>query len=111
MDEVLVNTNTTGDQDQPEVAGLRGTQFIVVWADHQTNDIKAQLLGIDGLRHGSDVEFIVNFPQKPGTKRQLPTVIETGLGFAIAWIETLPGGKPQLKLRIFDLDTMSGPES
>ena len=111
MDEILVNTSTTGDQDQPGVAGLQGTQFIVVWADHQSNDIKAQLLGVDGLRHGSDVEFVVNFPQKPGTKRQLPTVIETGQGFAVAWIEQLPAGKPQVKLRTFDLDTMSGPES
>ena len=30
MDEISINTNTTGDQDQPGVAGFRGTQFIVV---------------------------------------------------------------------------------
>src|SRR5262245_24339667 len=111
MDEILVNKSTTGDQDQPGVAGLQGTQFIVVWADHQSNDIKAQLLGVDGLRHGSDTEFTVNFPQKPGTKRTLPSIIETGPGFAVAWIEQLPAAKPQVKLRIFDVDTMSGPES
>lgn len=111
MDEALVNTSTTGDQEQPGVIGLSGTQFIVVWADRPTGNIKAQLLGVDGIAHGGDVEFVVNFPQKPGTKRQLPTVIETGLGFAVAWIEQLPGGKPQVQLRVFNLDTMSGPES
>jgi hypothetical protein len=111
MDEILVNTNTLGDQHQPGVAGLSGTQFIVVWADQQTNNIKAQLLGVDGQRHGGDVEVVVNFPQQPGTKRQLPTVIETGQGFAVAWIEQLPGGQPQVQLRVFNLDTMSGPES
>ena len=111
MDEILVNGNTMGDQEQSGVAGLHGTQFIVVWADRQTNDIKAQLLGVDGIPHGGDVEFVVNFPQKPGTKRQLPTVIETGQGFAVSWIEQRPGGKPQVMLRAFDLDTMSGPEN
>src|SRR5262245_30291353 len=77
IDEILVNKSTTGDQDQPGVAGFQGTQFIVVWADHQSNTIKAQLLGTDGLRHGSDTEFTVNFPEKAGTKRSLPTIIET----------------------------------
>ena len=109
MDEILINTNTTGDQDQPGVAGFRGTQFIVVWADRATQDIKARLLGANGVP--SSGEFAVNFPQKPGTKRQLPTVIETRQGFAVAWIEQLPGAKPQLKLRTFDEDTISGPES
>ena len=30
-DEFPVNTTTTGDQDQPSVAGLQGTQFVAVW--------------------------------------------------------------------------------
>jgi hypothetical protein len=109
MDEILINRNTTGDQHQPVVAGFRGTQFVVVWADHGTQNIKGRLFGTNGVP--SDNEFVVNFPQKPGTKRQLPTVIETEQGFAVAWIEQLPGGKPQLKLRTFDQDSLSGPES
>jgi hypothetical protein len=109
MDEILVNTNTTGDQNQPGVAGFRGTQFVVVWADLATGDIKGQMLGVNGVKSGA--EFKVNFPAKPGTKRQLPTVVETREGFVVAWIETAPGGKPQVKLRTFDADTLSGPET
>jgi hypothetical protein len=37
-------------------------------------------------------------------------VVETRQGFAVAWIEILPGAQPQLKLRPFDQDTLSGPE-
>ncbi len=109
MDEILVNTNTSGDQEQPGVAGFRGTQFVVVWADRQTGNIKAQMLGVNGVK--SDREFTVNFPAPPGTKRQLPAVIETAPGFVVAWIEQLPGARPQLKLRTFDQDSLSGPES
>ena len=47
MDEILINTDTAGVQDQPAVAGFRGTQFAVVWADHATGDIKGQMLGVN----------------------------------------------------------------
>jgi hypothetical protein len=109
MDEFLINSVTTGDQDQPGVAGLQGTQFVTVWADRAAQDIKARLFGVNGV--ASSGEFTVNFPQPPGTKRQLPTVIETEFGFAVAWIEQLPGARPQLKLRVFNADTLSGPEA
>jgi hypothetical protein len=109
MDEILVNKTTEGDQDQPGVAGFRGTQFVAVWADHGTGNIKGQMLGVNGVK--SDNELVVNFPGTPGTKRQLPAVIETGQGFVVAWIEQLPGAPPQVKLRTFDQDTLSGPES
>ncbi len=109
MDEIPINTTTAGNQDQPAVAGFRGTQFAVVWADHGTGDIRGQLLGVNAAPSGD--EFIVNFPQAPGTKRQLPAILETGVGLAAAWIEQLPGAAAQLKLRTFDADTLSGPES
>jgi hypothetical protein len=109
MDESLINTTTTGDQDQPGVAGFRGTQFAVVWADHGTGNIRGQMLGVNAAPSGN--EFTVNFPQAPGTKRQLPTIIETRVGLVAAWIEQLPGAAAQIKLRTFDADTLSGPES
>jgi hypothetical protein len=109
MDEILINKITTGNQDQPAIAGLRGVQFAVVWADHGTGNIKGQLLGVNAVP--SDNEFTVNFPGTPGTKRQLPTIIETRQGLVAAWIEQLPGAAPQLKLRTLDQDTLSGPES
>jgi len=109
MDEFLINTTMTGDQDQPAVAAFQGTQFIVVWADRGSGNIKGQLLGANGVK--TDVEFLVNFPGTPGTKRQLPTVVETKQGLVVAWIETAPGAKPQVKLRTLDQDTLSGPET
>jgi hypothetical protein len=109
MDEVLINKTAAGDQDQPGVAGFRGTQFAVVWADHGSGNIKGQMLGVNAAP--SDNEFIVNFPQAPGTKRQLPAILETGVGLVAAWIEQLPGAAAQIKLRTFDADTLSGPES
>lgn len=109
MDESLINKTTAGDQDQPGVAGFRGTQFAVVWADHGTGNIKGQMLGVNAAP--SDKEFIVNFPQAPGTKRQLPAIIETSVGLVAAWVEQVPGAAAQIKLRTFDADTLSGPES
>jgi hypothetical protein len=64
MDEISINTTTTGDQDQPGVAGFRGTQFAVVWADHGSGDIKGQMLGVNAVPSGD--EFTVNFPQRRG---------------------------------------------
>src|SRR6185503_7207549 len=49
MDEISINANTPGDQDQPGVAGFRGTQFVAIWADRPTGNIKAQLLGVNGV--------------------------------------------------------------
>jgi hypothetical protein len=109
MDESKINTTTAGDQDQPGVAGFRGIQFAVVWTDHVTGNIKGQMLGVNAAP--SDKEFNVNFPGTPGTKRQLPAIIETAQGLVAAWIEQVPGAPAQLKLRTFDADTLSGPES
>lgn len=109
MDEVTINRATTGDQDQPGVAGLSGFQFAAVWTDHATGNIKGQLLGLDAAP--SDVEFTVNFPGALGTKRQVSTIIETSQGLVAAWIEQLPGAPAQVKVRTFDRDTLSGPES
>ena len=107
MDEFLVNQVTAGGQDQPSVAGFRGTQVVAIWEDNGA-DIKGRLFGVNGAP--ADNEFMVNFPGVPGTKRQRPKVIETHQGFAVAWIEIPPGGQPLLKLRTFDQDTLSGPE-
>src|SRR4051794_25006196 len=89
MDEVSINKTTTGNQDQPGVAGFFGTQFAAVWADQGSGDIKGRMLGVNGVP--SSNEFPVNFPGTPGTRRQLPAIIETGLGLVVAWIEQAPG--------------------
>ncbi|MEA2883131.1 MAG: hypothetical protein QOH32_2387 [Bradyrhizobium sp.] len=109
MDEISINRTTAGNQDQPGVAGFFGTQFAAVWADHGSGDIKGRMLGTNGVP--SSNEFQVSFPGTPGTKRQLPMILETGTGLVVAWIEQAPGTAAQLKLRTLDQDTLSGPES
>jgi hypothetical protein len=112
MDEVLINTTTAGDQGQPAVCGLQGTQFVVVWEDRSDNTIKGQMFGTSGVR--SSGEILINLATPPGPRRQLPAIIEYGFGFVVAWTEQAPGSPAtaptQLKLRIFDVDTLSGPE-
>lgn len=112
MDEVLINTTTAGDQGQPSVCGLQGTQFVVVWEDRSDNTIKGQMFGASGSK--SSDEILINLPTPPGPRRQLPAIVEYGSGFVVAWTEQAPGSAAtaptQLKLRIFDVDTLSGPE-
>src|SRR3954469_20128259 len=108
MDEILINTSTAGNQEQPAVAGFRGTQFVAVWEDREDGNIKGQLLSVGGSKTSG--EFVVNFPGPPMTRRRMPAVIETMSGFVVAWTEQAPGGGPQLKLRTLDQDTRSGPE-
>jgi hypothetical protein len=112
MDEVLINTTTAGDQSQPGVCGLQGTQFVVVWEDHSDNTIKGQMFGAAGVK--SSAEFLINLPTPPGPRRQLPAIAEFGTGFVVAWTEQTAGSAAtaptQLKIRIFDSDTLSGPE-
>ena len=112
MDEVLINTTTAGDQGQPGVCGLQGTQFVVVWEDRGDDTIKGQTFGTNGVKSSS--ELLINLPTPPGPRRQLPAIVEHGSGFAVAWTEQAPGSAAtaptHLKLRIFDVDTLSGPE-
>src|SRR3954452_7102881 len=105
MDEFPISRLVSGS---PSVAGFRGTQFVAVWAG-STQAIKGRLFGVNGVP--SDAEFMVNFPGTPGTKRQLPRVVETGQGFAVVWIEKPVGAPALVKLRTFDQDTLSGPET
>src|SRR5689334_2821174 len=83
MDEVLINTTTAGDQSQPSVCGLQGTQFVVVWEDHSDNTIKGQMFGAGGTR--SSNQILINLPTPPGPKRLLPVTVEYGSGFVVAW--------------------------
>ena len=112
MDEVLINTTTAGIQRQPAVCGLQGTQFVVVWEDRNDNTIKGQMFGASGVTSSS--EMLINLPTPPGPRRRLPAIVEYGFGFVVAWNEQAAGhpanAPAQVKLRIFDADTLSGPE-
>lgn len=110
--EFLIPTTTSGNQGQPSVCGLQGTQFVAVWEDKGDNTIKGKMFGGDGTPSSS--EILVNLPTPPGPRRQLPAVVEYGTGFVVAWTEQAAGSPAtapaQLKLRVFDADTLSGPE-
>ena len=108
MDEFLINRTTDGDQDQPAVCGLGGTQFVAVWVDRPSGNIRGQLYGVNGARTSG--EFAINFPGKVGTKRTLPAIVECDFSFAVTWIEQEGSAAPQLKLRTFDADSLSGEE-
>lgn len=59
--EILVNTNTTGNQNAPAVIGLSDGRFIIAWTDQGAStgwDINAQLFNADGTPSGS--EFLVS---------------------------------------------------
>lgn len=53
MDEFLINTTTSGNQGQPSVCGLQGTQFVVAWEDRGDGTIKAQMYGSGGVASSS----------------------------------------------------------
>jgi hypothetical protein len=111
MDEISITPSTAAGQ--PAIAGFRGTQFVAVWEDGSHGSIKGQMLSTAGKKTSD--EFRVNFPGQPATKRRLPAIVETEAGFVVAWSEQAPGAAPgtgaQLKLRTFDADTLSGPET
>src|SRR3954470_13851608 len=108
MDEILINTSTVGLQEQPAIAAFRGLQFVAVWEDREDGNIKGQMLSPGGSKTSG--ELMVNFPGLPGTRRRMPAIVETMSGFVVAWTEQAPGQGPQLKLRTFAEDTLSGPE-
>src|SRR5258708_9730114 len=109
MDEVSINKTTAGNQDQPGIAGLGGTQFAVVWADHDTGTIKGQMLGVNAAPSGN--EFNVNFPGTPGTNRQLPAVIETCQRLVFARIRKLTVPPPPLNRPPLSSETPTVPDT
>ena len=70
MDEFLVSssTATAGDQDQPAVAGFAGTQFVAVWADRPSGNIKGQLLGVNGAKTSASLPSIFPAPSGPNAR-------------------------------------------
>src|SRR4051794_35388549 len=108
MDEILINTSTVGSQEQPGVAGFRGTQFVAVWEDREDGNIKGQMLSTGGDKTSG--EFVGNFPGPPMTRRRMPAGIQNKSGFLGGWAEQGPRGGPPLKLRTLDQATLAGPE-
>ena len=88
--ETLVNTNTSGRQYTPSLAGLEGGGFVAVWTDLDSKTlgdtnagaIKAQLYAADGTAVGS--EFLIN-TFTPGNQIDATVTALKGGGFAVTW--------------------------
>jgi len=105
VSEIVINAAG----DQPAVAPLRNTQFVVAWMDASDASIKAQTFGTNGAASGP--VFRVNTPTQTKPKRQLPKIVDTAQGLAVIWIEQAAGAGPtggaNVKLCTIDADTMS----
>ncbi len=111
--EILVNTTTSGLQFQPDVDSVSGQNYMVVWSDSSSANIRGQILTTSGEK--SDGEFIVNAPTPQGgnTNRQWPTVIATGFQVAVAWVEkpfNTPPPTPGIKVQRFTHGQKTGSE-
>ncbi|MEV6974560.1 hypothetical protein [Kitasatospora sp. NPDC093806] len=114
MGEILINTTTAGIQQQPAVAELLQSHYLVAWQDASAFAIRGQFLGAGGSRFRE--EFIVNGPSADpsNTDRRFPAATSTGNGPVVVWVEAAinpPGPRPHVKLQRFDLEARkAGPE-
>jgi VCBS repeat-containing protein len=91
--EFIVNTTTTGAQDEAEVAGLTGGRFVVVWDDDSGNDgsgtgVVARVFFGDGTPASAEIPVNVEF----SSSQFDPSVV--GLangGFSVTWTSVNSG--------------------
>jgi Ca2+-binding RTX toxin-like protein len=88
-DESLVNTDTTGTQDAPDVVALAGGGWVTVWeeldvagGDNSGTSIKYQLFDASGARVGDEV--IAN-ATAAGDQRGPAVMATADGGFIVAW--------------------------
>ncbi|MGR3321927.1 MAG: Ig-like domain-containing protein [Pseudooceanicola sp.] len=88
--EILVNETTSGNQDQPDVAGLTGGGWVTVWdgTDSSGGGVFGRVYDANG---NPGAEFQVNL-QDSSTQR-LPAVAALSNGnFVVTWESTTSGG-------------------
>ena len=89
--ELLVNTATTGNQTNPQVALLANGNYVVTWQssdpaqDGSGSAIKAQIFDFNGAKVGN--ELLVNSQSALGQEFPNITALANG-GFVIAWQTT-----------------------
>lgn len=74
--EIVVNTDTSGDQARPAVAALDGGGFVVVW---EGLGIRGRRIDANGTPLSSEISF--------GIAGFLPLVIPSQGGFVLGWTE------------------------
>ena len=93
MDEILINTSTLGSQEQPAIAGFRGTQFVAVWEDRQDGNIKGQMLSTAGNKTSG--EFVVHTPRESARKDYIGNAADDGR-LATVFAQLVVAGERQL---------------
>jgi len=106
--EILVSSNTDGDQEDPAVAALSGGGFAVAWQSASAalsggqGEIAARRFNNDGTAIDA-TEFQVN--TTTASNQDVPTITGlTGGGFAVAWHgwETNSTINTQVRARVYD---------
>ncbi|GAA2536858.1 hypothetical protein GCM10010423_37640 [Streptomyces levis] len=115
MADFLVNTTKAGDQFQPAVDGLFGTQYLELWSDESDFVIKGQFLDADGDKLGDEIAVTTQPAQGPGVRPLWPSVLSAGFNgqFAV-WLETpfgTPPPTPSVKLQRFAEGRLAGPQT
>ncbi len=106
--EVLVNTNTSGEQEKPAVSMNKAGDFIITWASHggvdSLYDIKARFFK-QGVPAGP--EFLVN-KTIPFSQTNPDVAIDNNGNFAIVWESWFQDGSDRgVFARLYDSDGIS----
>ena len=106
VDDILVNTTQTNDQQSPSVCGLSGGGFVVLWQSFGQEGANWGVYGqrFDGSGQTSGAEFHVN--QYETSNQQNPDLAcLPGGGFVAAWESAMQDGSFQgVYARIFDAE-------
>jgi len=114
--EILVNTNTAGDQSEPTVTALADGRFVVTWSDlsgtlgdGSLSAIHAQVFNADGSRAGA--ELLVNTTTLDRQFQPAATGLDGGR-FVVTWSDLSKGSVDyDVRAQIFNPDgTRSGGE-
>lgn len=94
----LVNTVTTGVQDQPDVAFLDDGSWLVVW--HGDGDVRFQRFDLEGAPLEGDQDAPLNTSGRGAASDQRSPVVAGGSGFyLVAWESVGEGGRGDVVAR------------
>lgn len=98
--QLLVNTDSAGDQYISTIAALSGGGFVISWYDSNNTfgngDVKAQVFDAAGAKVGT--EFLVNTTTYGDQRNEAIAPLDNG-GFVIAWNDS---STRSVKAQIFD---------
>lgn len=108
--EMQVNTTTSEDQSDPQIAALEGGGFVITWQDNsQTGEdtsqqaVRAQVFAADGTAVGGELLVNTTTPSIQGN----PQVTQlAGGGFTITWSDWSSGDE-DIRAQVFAADGTS----